>query len=128
MAGTITGIKAAVNGDDLDLTHFVGKTINFSLTFKDGGVPINLTGYTARMQVRDAVDASTVIASFTTENGRITLGGSAGTIALTMSAVDSVTAFTSVGEKVYDLEVVSGGGIVYLVASGKFTVVGEVTR
>ena len=128
MAGTITGIKAEISGDDLDLTHFVGKTINFSLTFKDGGVAINLTGFTARMQVRESVDASDILAAFTTENGRIALGGVAGTIAITMSAADSATLFTSTGEKVYDLEVVSGGGAVYLVASGKFNLVGEVTR
>jgi hypothetical protein len=45
-------------------------------------VAINLTGYTARMQVRSTLESAEALIELTTANGRIALGGSAGTITL----------------------------------------------
>lgn len=110
-----------------DIVMDQGATFSRAITWQDSqAVPVNLTGYTARMQVRDEVDSSTSALSLTTENSRISLGGTAGTITLLVSATD--TAAVAAGEYVYDLELVSGSGTVTRLIQGCFTVDAEVTR
>ena len=103
-----------------------GATFNQVITWKDSAnAPIDLTGYTARMQIRQKVSSSVSLA-LTTENGRITLGDTDGTITLTVSASD-MTALPA-GPYTYDLELVSGAGIVSRLLMGTFVVRSEVTR
>jgi tRNA threonylcarbamoyladenosine modification (KEOPS) complex Pcc1 subunit len=109
------------------LTIEQGETFNPILTWKDETEAlVNLTGYTARMQIRKSVDASAFLLECTTENGRITLGGALGTIALSVSAAD--TAALPAGIFRYDLELISGGGIVTKLMKGDARVIQEVTR
>ena len=64
-----------------------GATLSRTVTWKDSAKnPINITGYTARMHVRELVTSASTVLELTTENNRITLGGTAGTITLTVSA------------------------------------------
>jgi len=103
-----------------------GSTFNRSITYKDSnGSPIDLSGYTARMQLRRNIDDASAIIELTTSNGRISLGGSAGTVALTIAAAD--TAALAPIEGVYDLELVTGDTVEKLLA-GTFTIQREVTR
>lgn len=110
--------------------HFIieqGATFKHTLTLKDSAdALINLTGYTAEMDLRKTQDASTEVATFTVDNGRLTLGGSAGTIIIEMSASD--TANLSVGDGVYDLDLQSAGGQVDRLLEGTFSVRGNVSR
>ena len=87
--------------------------------------PVNLTGYTARMNIRSTVDATTILHSLTTENSGIALGGAAGTVDLLISATD--TALFAFGTAVYDLELISGTVVTRLL-SGNVTLSKEVTR
>ena len=104
-----------------------GATFDRTLTWKDNnGNPVDLTGYTARMQVRSVVDSSVVLLSLTTANSRIVLGGVAGTVQLTVDP--TVMAAVAGGQYVYDLELVSAGGSVSRLVMGTFTVRDEVTR
>lgn len=104
-----------------------GATFNRVLTWQDSnGDPINLTGYTAKMQIRPEASSSTTTLSLTTENSRISLGGAAGTITLTIAAAD--TAAVTAGQYVYDLELVSGAGTVTRLVMGSFLNRPEVTR
>jgi tRNA threonylcarbamoyladenosine modification (KEOPS) complex Pcc1 subunit len=96
------------------------------ITYKESGVAVNLTGYTARMQVRSTLESAEALIELTTANGRIALGGSAGTITLTISATD--TAALTAGRGVYDLELVSGSGIVTRLLQGVATISRNVTR
>lgn len=91
-----------------------GSTFSHTLTWKDSaGVAIDLTGYTARMTIREDTVDETEIISLTTENSRITLGGVAGTIALTITAADTdALEFT---DALYDLELVSGSTVTRLI-------------
>ena len=103
-----------------------GATYSQVVTYKESGVAVNLTGYTARMQVRSTLESATTVVELTTANGRITLGGAAGTITLTISATD--TASLTAGRGVYDLELVSGSGIVTRLLQGVATISRNVTR
>lgn len=95
------------------------------LVWKDSaGVPVNLAGYSARMQLRPSVSSDTVLLDLTTENGGITLGGALGTITLHFTEANT-SPLTKGG--VYDLEVIIGGKVKRLVA-GSITVSKQVTR
>lgn len=113
-----------------------GATFRKAITWKDGaGNPVNLNGYAARMQVRSSFASSTTVLNMTTDNGKIMLGGSAGTISLYLSASDTASLSTAspadfgdafVG--VYDLELVAPSGDVTRLLQGSFAVNPEVTR
>lgn len=104
-----------------------GATLSRVITWRDSAKnPYNITGYTARMQVRSAVESSTVVLELTTANSRISLGGTNGQVTLTVSAT-TMTGIAA-GKYVYDLELVSGTGVVTRLVQGNFVVRGEVTR
>lgn len=111
-----------------DLVIEQGATWSQAVQWKTGSpaTAVNLSGYTARMQLRSSVSASTAALSLTTENGRIALTANTGTITLSVSATD--TAALAAGRYVYDLELVSGGGLVTRLMEGVVTVSAEVTR
>jgi hypothetical protein len=96
-----------------DITADQGATYSVVITYENtAGTPINLTGYTARMQLRASYASATSALSLTTENGRIALGGAAGTITLNVAA----TAMETLEAKtyVYDLELINGATVIRL--------------
>ena len=103
-----------------------GATWNTQLTVAVDGVAMNLTGYTARMQARTSVDATSTVFSWTSTGGELVLGGAAGTI--TLNIPDTVTTTYTPGAYVYDLEIESGGGETPRLLQGTFTITPEVTR
>lgn len=111
-----------------NLYLYRGATFTRIITWKDeNGTPIDLTGCTARLHMRDSIDATTPFLTLTTENGGITLGGIAGTIALLATAT-ATTAITA-AQGVYDLELIASDGVtVTRLIEGMVFVVAEVTR
>ena len=110
----------------LNLTCKRGSNFSAVLTWRDeAGVLVDLTGYTAEMDIRTApVDTGVQLLTLTTANSRIALGGAAGTITLTISAAD--TAALTAQTAWYDLIVTSSGGTVTPLFEGVF-VIGERT-
>ena len=104
------------------------------LAYVSGGfwqynTPVDLAGYTARMKIKDKV-GGTVLAS--TEAGDsplnvldIATDNMAKTITLTIAATATDDFTWTKG--VYDLEMVSAGGVVTTIMAGKVTVAKEVT-
>ena len=88
--------------------------------------PVDLGGFTARMQIRGKLEDTGVISELTTENGGILLDNTAKTIVLTISA--TATAAFTFSTAVYSLELVSSGGIVTPFCNGVLSLVKEVTR
>jgi len=104
-----------------------GATFTRTITWKDSaGAAINLTGYTARMQIRERVESATALVSLTSSSG-ITLGGAAGTVVITITAA-LTDALPNMKKGVYDLELVSAGGIVTRLLQGEVVVSPQVTR
>lgn len=98
--------------------------------YTSGGVleynqPIDLAGYTARMQIRAKLEDATVIKELTTANGGIVIDNSQKTITLNISATDT-SSFTF-ASAVYSIELVNGD-VVTPFAGGSMTLVKEVTR
>lgn len=101
-----------------------GSTFSKSLTYNIDGEPIDLTGYSARLQVREFHYSDSTVVNLTSGSG-ITLGGSAGTIDVLIDA--ETTAEFEAGNYVYDLELVVSGTVNRII-EGKFIVTPEVTR
>jgi hypothetical protein len=109
----------------LDLDCWQGANFDYQLTWTVSGSAVNVTGYSARMQVRQYADSTATVLSLVNGTG-ITLGGTAGTISL--SAVATATSAITAGQFIYDLELVSGAGYVTRLVEGNFVVYAEVTR
>lgn len=105
-----------------------GATFVQPLTWKTGtpALPVNLTGCTARMQVRAKIDAPVALMTLTTENGGIALGGAAGTVTLTITS--AATTLLAWRAAVYDLEIIFADLTVRRLLAGAVTVSPEVTR
>ena len=117
-------IKSGVGQADIEINQ--GATFDVTLTYKDSaGAAIDLTGYTARMHFRTKKSDASSLFELDTTNGRITLGGAAGTIRLLIDAVD--TAAFSWAKALYDLELVNGS-VVSRILEGKVAVSKEVTK
>ena len=114
-----------INPGTYNITCWQGADYDKTFTATQGGTAINWTGYTARMQVRDSSDATATLLSLTNGSG-ITLGGTAGTIAVAITSTQS--AAIPAGAYAYDLELVSSGNIVTRLLQGAFIVSGNVTR
>lgn len=110
-----------------NITIEQGATFQLELIWKNPDTtPINLTGYTARMQVRKKHTDSTKILDLTTQNGKIVLTPLQGKINVTVPAAD--TEDITIKSGVYDLELESSTGIVTRLIEGCVTVTPEVTR
>jgi hypothetical protein len=112
-----------------DLPAKAGTTYRKSFNFMDAEeVALDFTGYTARMQLRLALDSVDPALELTTENGRISIED--GTVSLyieddqtTLLAPDFVKV-----NYVYDIELVAPSGDIVSPLYGKFIVSPEVTR
>lgn len=105
-----------------------------SLGFKEyisGGIveynkPIDLTGFTARMQIRAKLEDTAIIETLTTENSKLVIDNVKKNITILLPA--TTTEAYKFSTAVYSLELISSGGYVTPLASGTITLVKEVTR
>jgi hypothetical protein len=99
-----------------------GVNFDYSLVFYTGNSeedePFNLTGYTAKMQVRSTAESADLIIELSTTNGRIVLGGTAGTIDLLIDADDTEDLEFGENPALYDLIITSGAGVVTRLLQG----------
>ena len=106
------------------LEAYQGASWEVDMTYRDStGAIVNLTGYSAQMQVRTRTASTTVELTLSTANGRITLGSSAPNITLAVAAAD----MTLAGTYVYDLKLTQGSDVTVLL-QGDLTVVPAITR
>jgi hypothetical protein len=100
-------------------------------TYTSGGViryyaPVLLSGYTARLQVRQTLTAATTLLELTTANGGIDVDEAGNVITLLIPATNTATLnFTS---GVYSLEMINGNGAVTQLLYGTVKLNKEITR
>lgn len=111
-----------------------GATFTRTITWRDivGGL-VPLTGFSARMKVKTADLATTILdlvdaGATGSQINALTLGGAAGTIVIALTpAKTAALAATPGDDLVYDLELVSGAGAVTRLLQGRVKVSAEVT-
>lgn len=134
----VSGMKEINMSDYATSTGVTTDTVTFNqinatgyTTYTSGGIleynqPVDLTGFSARMQIRAKLDDATVIKELTTTNGGIIIDNTNSTITVLISATD--TAALTFSNGVYSLELVSSGGEVTALIAGTISLVKEVTR
>lgn len=115
------------NVQKVNLTINQGATFRHKFAWVDKkGRAINLTDFTARMQIRPDVASATVLHELTSATSAIALGATVGTVSL---FIDDVTTASFTWTKgVYDIELVAPYGEVFRLVSGNVSVSQEVTR
>lgn len=108
---------------DIELDQGSDAVIPFEM-YDANDTPLDLSSYTARMQIRPSVGSATINDELTTENGRLVITG--GTITATWP--NAVTTAMRHGDSVYDIEIVSASGEVTRILEGAFILHQEVTR
>ena len=131
------GMKEINTSEYQLVTNVTNDTVKFNAinslnytAYTSGGVleynqPVPLTGYTARMQIREKLDSPVVLLELTTENGGIEINTSLNTILLVAGA--DLTEQLKFKSAVYSLELVRGIEVVPF-CSGNISLVQEVTR
>lgn len=103
-----------------------GVPFNLFFTWKDSaGTPIDITGYTASMQVRAKKTSTAKILDLTSPSD-IVLGDAAGTVSVNVTGTN--TGLLNFKEAVYDLVLTSGVGVPSRVLEGEVTLSKRVTR
>ena len=109
-----------------DLVIFQGATFSKLLKLSVAGTPMDITGYTFRMQVRESkATSSPILLELTSANGKITTVPLMGEVSLEVSATD--TALLSFLQAFYDLEMVNGT-VVTRILEGSCILSKEVTK
>ena len=120
----VATIKAQAAVANIELEQ--GTTFDRTITYRDSASnPIDLTGYTARMKIKEYASDTSPLLELTTENSKIVLGGAAGTIRLIIT--DTETASFTFDEALYDLELIDGSSNVSRLLKGKIILLEEVT-
>ena len=103
-----------------------GATLALNFTYKNSSDKSLITeGTTARMKIKNRV-GGTLLETFTTENGRISLTPASGLVAISMTATDTA-AISAWDRGVYDLELEDSAGTVKRLLKGVVTLSKEIT-
>lgn len=121
-------IATAVSGTSITLNQVNSLQYN---THTGGGVieysqPVDLSNYSARMQIRETIDSNVVIHEATSANGQIILNNTYKTIQVLIPA--TATAQFNFTTAVYSLELYTSSGLVTQFLTGNLSLVPEVTR
>ena len=113
-----------MNPGRYNITVYQGTTFTLSPIWKIDNLPVNLTGYTAKMQVRDI--SGNLIVELSTSNGKIVITPALGQVAMTLTATQ--TAALAVGNYNYDLNLTDTASNVYKILEGAFILKASVTN
>jgi hypothetical protein len=105
-----------------NITIDQGSAFDSTIDVEDAsGNAANLSGYTARGQIRKTYASSTAV-----DFSASILNATAGTIRITLDGTQ--TAAMKAGRYVYDVEIVSSAGIITRVVEGQVEITPRVTR
>lgn len=139
--GFTAGQSISISGVIPNIYNLTNATIatrtasNFTITngatgaYISGGLayaPVNLTGYTAELQIRSLPSSPDAVLTLNTSNGGITITALTGN--LEVHATANQTQNIDEGTYYYDIEISSVSGIVTRLAQGQVVVSPEVTR
>jgi hypothetical protein len=112
--------------EDVNFKVVQGDTFSIQVTYTNpNGTPINLTNYSARMDVRNEPAGKVLCASVTNGNG-ITINGSTGVLSITFNPAQ--TRRFSTPSAAYQLQIASSGGQYTTILKGFLSVYPAVVR
>ena len=120
MSGTTSGVAFTQSGASTEMTLYRGKSLAFEVVW-GGPSPIDITGYTASLQVRS--HTGRLLMELSSANGRVVNGGGNGRLAF--AAPPAVTRAVDT-HGTYELELTAPTGHVYRVISGNVAIEEEI--
>lgn len=108
-----------------DITIEKGATFQLTVVYKLDDVVVDISGYSARMQVRRYYNSTTADVDID-DSDYITITGAEGKLEIAIPP--SITGALSYLCGVYDIEIESAGGVVTRLLQGEVTISPEVTR
>ena len=114
-----------MNPGRYNINVYKGTTFTLAPVWKIDNLPVDITGYTADMQVRYATDTA-IIVELSTANGRAVISGALGKVTLTLTA--SQTAALAANNYIYDLNLTAPDSTVTKILTGAFVVAESVTQ
>ena len=115
-----------MNPGRYNITVVNGTTFQLSPVWKVDNLPVDLTGYSADMQVRDI--SNNLIVELSTQNGNASISAALGQTDLTLTATQTSAANLPAGNYTYALNLTSSGLVVYQILTGNFIVVASVNQ
>lgn len=113
-----------MNPGRYNISVYQGTTFTLAPVWKIDGLPVNITGYTADMQVRPSVDGALLV-ELSTANGRAVIDGAIGKITFTLTAEE--TSVLPSGTYFYDFNLTAPDDTVTKILTGSFVVQNSVT-
>jgi len=107
-----------------NITVINGTTFTLAPIWNISNLAVNLTGYTADMQVRDV--SNNLITELSTANGRAVISPGLGQVTFTLTAAQT-NALTP-GNYTYAINYTDTAGNVYQILAGAFTVTASVVQ
>lgn len=120
-------LSTAVTGTTIEINQV--NSLQYT-AYTSGGVveynqPMDLSTYSARMQIRETVDSTTVLHESTTQNGDIVINNTGKFIQITM--LGNVTQTFDFSTAVYSMELYNGNNVIPFL-TGNISLVKEITR
>ena len=112
-----------------DLCWYRGDTQTIVVTYTDSaGGPVDITGYTAKSQIRAKPGDTDPALVEITEQDSITLDGPAGQLTLVFSSQNTGPDLDAQRKASWDLQITSPGGVVTTLVYGNIEFITDVTR
>jgi len=115
-----------VNPGRYNITVVNGTTFALSPQWLIDNLPVNLTGYSADMQVRDV--SNNLVVELSTANGEITINAALGQVNLNLTSTQTSAGNLPAGNYTYALNLTDSANNVYQILQGSFAVSASVVQ
>ena len=109
-----------------NITVVNGTTFTLAPIWQINNLPVNLTGYSADMQVRDI--SNNLIVELSTANGKAVISAALGQTTFSLTPTQTSAANLPAGNYNYAVNLTDGSGNVYQILIGAFTVSASVVH
>jgi len=115
-----------VNAGRYNITIINGTTFTLAPIWQVDNLPVNLTGYSADMQVRDV--SNNLVVELSTANGKAVISPALGQTTFTLTPTQTSAANLPVGNYTYAFNLTDGSSNTYQILNGAFNVQASVIQ
>ena len=115
-----------MNAGRYNITIINGTTFTLAPIWLVDNLPVNLTGYSADMQVRDV--SNNLIVELSTANGKAVISPALGQTTFTLTPTQTSAANLPVGNYTYAFNLTDGSSNTYQILNGAFNVQASVIQ
>lgn len=115
-----------MNAGRYNITIINGTTFTLAPIWLVDNLPVNLTGYTADMQVRDV--SNNLVVELSTANGKAVISPALGQTTFTLTPTQTSAANLPVGNYTYAFNLTDGSSNTYQILNGAFVVQASVIQ